>query len=44
MSFNLRNLDTVLYALKKLGKDTLFQLSIGDAKDLISRLLERGAY
>ena len=41
LCFNRSNLYDVYETLETLGKETLYQLSIGDAKDLISTLLER---
>ncbi|MHB8361177.1 MAG: hypothetical protein ACYDAO_00745 [Thermoplasmataceae archaeon] len=40
LCFNRTNIYFVYNTLERLGKDTLYQLSIGDAKDLISALLE----
>ena len=39
LCFNRSNLEYVYSSLERLGKDTLYQLSISDAKDLISALL-----
>jgi hypothetical protein len=39
MCFNRSNLDYVYNSLERLGNDSLFQLSIGEAKDIISVLL-----
>ena len=39
MCFNRSNLDYVYSTLEKLGKDSLYQLSIGEAKDIISALV-----
>ena len=41
MCFNRSNLDYVQSSLERLGKDTLYQLSIGEAKDIISALVGR---
>ncbi len=38
MCFNRSNLEYVYSTLERLGKDTLYQLSIGDAKEIISAL------
>ena len=37
--FNRSNLDYVYITLKRLRKDTLYQLSIGEAKDIIFALV-----
>ena len=42
LCFNRSNLEYVLVSLERLGKDTLYQLSIGDAKEIIGALLDRG--
>ena len=42
LCFNRSNLDYVQSSLERLGKDTLYQLSIGEAKDIISALVRRG--
>ncbi len=42
LCFNRSNLYFVYEALERLGKDTLYQLSIGDAKEIISALLGDG--
>jgi hypothetical protein len=42
LCFNRPNLEYVLVSLERLGKDTLYQLSIGDAKEIIGALLDRG--
>ena len=42
MCFNRSNLDYVQSSLERLGKDTLYQLSIGEAKDIISALVRKG--
>jgi hypothetical protein len=39
MCFNRSNLEYVYSTLERLGKDTLYQLSIGDAKEIISALV-----
>jgi len=41
LCFNRSNLDYVQSSLERLGKDTLYQLSIGEAKDIISALVGR---
>ena len=41
LCFNRSNLEYVYSSLERLGKDTLYQLSIGDAKEIISTLLGR---
>ena len=41
LCFNRPNLEYVYSSLERLGKDTLYQLSIGDAKEIISTLLGR---
>ena len=41
LCFNRSNLDYVQSTLERLGKDTLYQLSIGEAKDIISALVGR---
>ena len=41
LCFNRSNLDYVPSSLERLGKDTLYQLSIGEAKDIISALVGR---
>lgn len=41
LCFNRSNLEYVYSSLERLGKDTLYQLSIGDAKEFISTLLGR---
>ena len=40
LCFTRSNLYHVYETLERLGKETLYKLSIGDAKDLISGLLE----
>lgn len=40
LCFNKSNLDFVYTSLERLRKDTLYQLSIGDAKEIIAALLE----
>jgi hypothetical protein len=42
LCFNRSNLDYVQSSLERLGKDTLYQLSIGEAKDIISALVRKG--
>ena len=42
LCFNRPNLEYVYSSLERLGKDTLYQLSIGDAKGIISALLGDG--
>jgi hypothetical protein len=42
LCFNRPNLEYVLVSLERLGKDALYQLSIGDAKEIIGALLDRG--
>ena len=42
LCFNRSNLDYVQSSLERLGKDTLYQLSIGEAKEIISALVRRG--
>ena len=42
LCFNRRNIEYVLKTLDALDKDSLFYLSVTEAKDLISDLLERG--
>ena len=42
MCFNRSNLDYVQSSLERLGKDTLYQLSIGEAKEIISALVRKG--
>ena len=42
LCFNRSNISFVYDTLERLGKDTLYQMSIGDAKDLISALLGEG--
>jgi len=39
LCFNRSNLEYVFSTLERLGKDTLYQLSIGDAKEIISALV-----
>ena len=39
MCFNRSNLEYVYSTLERLGKDTLYQLSIGDAKEIIAALV-----
>ena len=39
MCFNRSNLEYVYSTLERLGKDTLYQLSIGYAKEIISALV-----
>ena len=39
MCFNRSNLDYVYSALEKLGKNSLYQLNIGETKDIISALV-----
>ena len=39
MCFNRSNLEYVYSTLERLEKDTLYQLSIGDAKEIISALV-----
>ena len=41
LCFNRSNLEYVYSILERLGKDTLYQLSIGDAKEIISALTGR---
>ena len=41
MCFNRSSLDYVQSSLERLGKDTLYQLSIGEAKEIISALVRR---
>ena len=41
LCFNRSNLDYVQSSLERLGKDTLYQLSIGEAKEIISALVRR---
>ena len=41
MCFNRSNLYFVYESLERLGKDTLYQLSIGEAKEIISALVGR---
>lgn len=40
MCYSLYNLDYVCGSLERLGKVTLYQLSIGEAKELISELMD----
>ena len=42
LCFNRSNLEYVYTTLERLGKDTLYQLSIVDAKEIISALLGDG--
>ncbi len=42
LCFNKSNLEYVYSSLERLGKETLYQLSIGDAKGIISALLGDG--
>ena len=42
LCFNRSNLDYVQSSLERLGKDTLYRLSIGEAKDIISALVRKG--
>ena len=42
LCFNRSNLDYVQSSLERLGKDTLYQLSIGEAKEIISALVRKG--
>ena len=42
LCFNRSNLYYVYETLEHLSKDNLYQLSIGDAKEIISTLLDRG--
>ena len=42
LCFNRSNLEYVYSSLERLGKDTLYQLSIGDAKEIISALVGDG--
>ena len=42
LCFHRSNLYYVYETLEKLGKESLFQLSAGDAHDLISTLLPKG--
>ena len=42
LCFNRYNLEYVYSSLERLGKETLYQLSIGDAKEIISALLGDG--
>ncbi len=42
LCFNKSNIYYVYETLERLGKDSLFQLSVGDASDLISALLPKG--
>ena len=42
LCFNRSNLEYVHSTLERLGKDTLYQLSIGDAKEIISALVRKG--
>ena len=42
LCFKKSNLEYVYSSLERLGKDTLYQLSIGDAKGIISALLGDG--
>ena len=41
MCFNRSILEYVYSTLERLGKDTLYQLSIGEAKEIISALVGR---
>ncbi|MHB8396058.1 MAG: hypothetical protein ACYDAZ_01850 [Thermoplasmataceae archaeon] len=41
LCFNRSNIYLVYKTLERLGKDTLYQLSIGDAKDMISALINK---
>ena len=41
LCFSRSNLEYVCSTLERLGKDTLYQLSIGDAKEIISALTGR---
>ena len=41
LCFNRSNLEYVYSTLERLGKDTLYQLSIGDAKEIILALVGR---
>ena len=41
LCFSRSNLEYVYSTLERLGKDTLYQLSIGDAKEIISALVGR---
>ena len=41
MCFNRSNLERVQSSLERLGKDTLYQLSISEAKEIISALVRR---
>jgi hypothetical protein len=42
LCFNKSNIYYVCETLERLGKDSLFQLSVGDASDLIFTLLPKG--
>ena len=41
MCYNRSNLEYVYSTLERLGKDTLYQLDVGQAKEIISYLLPR---
>ena len=42
LCFSRSNIYFVYETLENLGKDNLYQLSIGDAKEIIGALLDRG--
>ena len=44
LCFNRANLMYVYHSLERLDKNTLYQLSIGDAREIISTLLGRPDY
>ena len=44
LCFNRSNLMYVCHSLERLDKNTLYQLSIGDAREIISTLLGRPDY
>ena len=44
LCFNRPNLMYVYHSLERLDKNTLYQLSIGDAREIISTLLGRPDY